>query len=311
MTIGFNHLHVNYNYGNITVGRLQKDLPTPTPTPLPTSTPTPTPSRSPTPTPSPSRSPTPTPTPSRSPTPTPSPSASPAPTPTPIPTGFASGGLLVKLNMSNFVSGSTTWTNLIGNGNNGVLTNGPIPVSGSIKLDGTNDYITFTSGGDMKPSTTEGITLQVWAKITPKASTSVFGKLSSSYGYDGYIMSLNSSGVLSSTTNGTSVDRRLTGFSSGNLIASGQWNLLTFTTIINGTSGSTRAYVNDKLMMVGTHGADSYNESNFLRVGQGYHTSSPGDALNGNIAEFYFYNRQLSLSEITNNYNDTKSKFGL
>ena len=64
-------------------------------------------------------------------------------------------------------------------------------------------------------------------------------------------------------------------------------------------------------MLVGTHGTDTYNESNFLRIGNGYLVASPTDGLDANIAEFYFYNRQLSLSEVTNNYNDTKAKFGL
>jgi hypothetical protein len=298
MTISFNYLHVNFDHGNIIMGRLQKDLPTPTPTPLPTSTPTPTPSRSPTP--------TPTPTPSRSPTPTPT--TSPSPSPTPGSTGFVNGNLQMKLDTSNFTSGSTTWTNLQSTGNNGVLTNGPIPLSGSIQFDGTNDYMTFTSGALMKPSTTQSITLQAWIYPTSQKNTGLYGKLSSSYGYDGYILSYQS-GITYSTTNGVSLDRRVNG-TNAKLITNNQWQMVTYITVINNTSGSTQAYVNTTQVLAGSHGADSYNESNFLRIGQGYHNDT-NISFQGRIAEFYYYDKALTLNEITNNFDSTKGKFGI
>ena len=280
--------------------------PTPTPTLSPSSTPSPSPSRSPTPTPTLSPSPTPSPSPSRSPTPTPS--ASPSPTTTPLPTGFVASGLQVKLDMTNFTSGSTTWTNQQGNGNNGVLTNGPIPVSGSIQFDGTNDYLTFTSGAIMRPSTTQGVTLQAWIYPTSQKSTGLFGKLSNLYGYDGYIFSYRS-GTFSSTTNGTGVDRQLTGTNARPLV-NNQWQFVTFMTVINATSGSTQGWVNTTQVLAGTHGTDSYNDANFLRVGQGYHGDNTA-SYQGRIGAFYFYERSLTSAEITNNFNDTKGTYGI
>jgi hypothetical protein len=290
--ITFNTLIIDYPAGKLTIGKVFSDLPTP----QPTQTPAPTPTMSPSPTPTPSRSPTPTPT------------TSPSPSPTPGSTGFVNGNLQMKLDTSNFTSGSTTWTNLQSTGNNGVLTNGPIPLSGSIQFDGTNDYMTFTSGALMKPSTTQSITLQAWIYPTSQRYTSVFGKLSNLYGYDGYYMGYQS-GLTWSTTNGTGIDKRTNG-TNARLVANNQWQLFTYITVINATSGSTQAWVNTTQVMAGSHGTDGYSESNFLRVAQGYHGDT-GSAFQGRIAEFYYYDKALTLNEITNNFDSTKGKFGI
>jgi hypothetical protein len=216
--------------------------------------------------------------------------------------------LQVSLNYSNYISGSTTWTNQQGNGNNGVLTNGPTPLSGSIQFDGSNDYMTFTSGALMKPSTTQSITLQAWIYPTSQRYTSVFGKLSNLYGYDGYYMGYQS-GLTWSTTNGSGLDRRTNG-TNARLVANNQWQFFTYITVINATSGSTQAWVNTTQVMAGSHGTDGYSESNFLRVAQGYHGDT-GSAFTGKIGAFYFYDRALSPSEITNNFNDTKGTYGV
>jgi len=49
-------------------------------------------------------------------------------------------------NYESYTSGSTTWSDMVGNGNNGTLVNGPTydgANGGSIVFDGTNDYATF------------------------------------------------------------------------------------------------------------------------------------------------------------------------
>ena len=210
-------------------------------------------------------------------------------------------------NPSSYTGSGTSWINLAGSANNGVLTNGPTYVSGAIFLDGTNDYVVFTSGAIMKPSTTSGITLIAWIKpASMRSSNGIFGKLSNLYGYDGYIAGFNNTGNLYSTTNGTGVDRRLNGNNSGT-ISSGIWKMFTYTTIINATSGSTRGYVNDTIVLAGSHGTDSYNESNFLRVGQGYHGA---ESFNGAISEVWFYNSQLSDSDVSAIFNDKKTRYG-
>jgi len=268
MTVNFKKLHKDSTGGNIVLGVLPKDLATPTPTPSPSNT----------------------------------------PTPTPTATNAISSGLSVSLNISNYSSGSTTWTNSLNNGNNGSLVNGPTSISGAIQFDGSNDYMTFTSGILLKPSTTQPITLQAWIYPTSQRNTGLFGKLSNQNSYDGYIFGFQS-GITNSTTNGTLIDRRING-TNARLIANNEWQMVTYIAVINNNSGSTQAYVNTTQVLAGAHGSDGYDEFNYLRIGQGYH----GDlaiAYTGRIAEFNYYNRALSLNEITDNYNNTKGKYGL
>jgi hypothetical protein len=60
-------------------------------------------------------------------------------------------GLVLSLNANDrlsYISGSTTWNDVSGQGNNGTLTNGPTFNSangGSIVFDGTNDYVIHSS----------------------------------------------------------------------------------------------------------------------------------------------------------------------
>lgn len=297
-------------------------LPSPTTTLLPTSTPSPTPTSTPLPTSTPSPTPTSTPLPTLSPTPTSTPSASPSPTPTttPSPTvaptsGLVSSGLIVHLDASNpssYTGSGTTWTNLIASGNNGVLTNGPTfsnLASGSIVLDGSNDYVTFTSGGLLKPSTTQYITAQAWVYPTQMKNQGVFGKLSNSFAFDGYIFGVASSGYLTASSNGSSISKQHSG-SMAATVASGQWSFLSFSLVMNNTSGSLRGYVNTTQTMSSFHGTDGYSENNFLRVGQGYF-SDITTCFKGNVGAVYFYDRQLSGTEIQQNFDATKTRYGL
>jgi hypothetical protein len=238
----------------------------------------------------------------------------PAASPSPLPSAIVSSGLVVHLDASNtssYTGSGTTWTNLVASGNNGVLTNGPTfsaLASGSIVLDGSNDYVTFTSGALLKPTTTSYITAQAWIYPKQMKNQGIFGKLSNNFAYDGYILGVASGGFLTATTNGTSFNTRY----SGNLsvvVASGQWSFLTLSTVINNTSGGTRGYINTTQTMAGSHGTDSYNENNFLRVGQGYFPDATS-CFNGHIGAVYFYNRELSPSEIQQNFDATKSRYG-
>lgn len=274
----------------------------------------------PVPTPSLTLTPVPTATPSSTPTPTPTPSSTPLPTTSPTPTAaptanLVSSGLIVHLDASNtnsYTGSGTTWINLVASGNNGVLTNGPIfsnLASGSILFDGSNDYVTFTSGALLKPSTTQYITAQAWVYPTQMKNQGVFGKLSNSFAYDGYIFGVSSSGYLTASTNGSAISKN----HSGNMtatVASGQWSFLSYSLVMNNTSGSLRGYVNTTQTLSSFHGTDGYNENNFLRVAQGYF-SDTSSCFKGNVGAVYFYNRQLSSSEIQQNFDATKSRYGL
>lgn len=220
--------------------------------------------------------------------------------------GLVTNGLFVHHDASNAASypgTGTTVTDLTGNGNTGTLTNGPTfssSAGGCFVLDGSNDYINLANNASLCAKTGAPITLSMWIYVSSLTGCTLFSKLTSSYGFDGYNVGMTNTGIANSTTNGTGIDRRL---SSGSSVFSiNTWYFVTFVTQITSTAASTKYYVNTTLAYSGAHGNDSYNESNPLLLGV---------TLNGRIGAFYFYTRELSLAEITQNFNATRTRYGV
>ncbi len=225
---------------------------------------------------------------------------------TPPATGLVTNGLFVHLDASNAASypgTGTAVTDLTGNGNTGTLTNGPTyspSAGGYFVLDGTNDFISLANNSSLSAKTSAPITLSMWIYISSLTGCTLFNKLTGSFGFDGYNVGMTNTGIANSTTNGTGIDRRLS--SSSSVFSINTWYLVTFVTQITSTAASTKYYVNTSLAYSGAHGTDSYNESNPLLLGL---------SLNGRIGAFYFYTRELSLAEITRNFNATRTRYGV
>jgi hypothetical protein len=219
----------------------------------------------------------------------------------------------MKLDATNYISG--TWSDESGNSNNATI-NGATWLStdgGIFDLDGTDDTISINHVSGLSLNTSTQKTIQVWVKLDalPPTTTQypVFGKLSSSFGFDGYWGGIYSNtGQWRAVTNG-SIQQRIT--TSGATAASiNTWYLFTFISQITGATNSTKMYINTTLVGATAHGSDSYSESNPLYLG--YIGSGVGSYyLNGKIGACYFYTKGLSDQEIIDNYNSTKSKYGL
>ena len=218
----------------------------------------------------------------------------------------------MELDASNYTSG--TWTDETGNGNNATI-NGATWLStdgGIFDLDGTNNTISIPSNSNLSLSTTIQKTIQVWVKFDSLPSSGqqipVFGKLSSSFSFDGYWGGLYSNGgVVRCTTNGTGVQK----ISDSTLtVSTDTWYLFTFISQITSTANTTKVYINTTEYISTAHGNDSYNESNPLYLG--WIGSGVGSLyLNGKIGACYFYTKGLNLSEVTQNFDATKTKYGL
>lgn len=223
--------------------------------------------------------------------------------------------LFMKLDATNYTTG--TWSDETGNGNNATI-NGATWTStdgGIFDFDGVNDTISIPHVSNLSLTTTGQKTVQVWVKFDtlpalPAASGQpVFGKLSSSYGFDGYWGGLYSNGGNTRVvTNGTGTQK--TTDSTTTPISINTWYLFTFISQITSTSNTTKVYINTTEVNSTSHGSDTYSESNPFYLGYiGSGVSSP--YLNGKIGACYFYTKGLTASEITTNYNATKSKYGL
>ena len=226
----------------------------------------------------------------------------------------SASGLILHLDASNassYPGSGTTWTDLTGNGYNGTLINGPTysaENSGVISFDGTNDYVEIADAVALRATTTTELTVQIWANISSfTAGDGLFGKQfgASPGGYDGYSLALQTNNVLRLQMNGDTVNG---GYNSGNNVWSlNTWHL--FTAIID-FGGTPKAFV-DTTNVVSTTNAESSitNNNATLRIGQSVQEGSPYPVMK--VGAFYVYNKALTNQEITDNYNNTKSRYGL
>jgi hypothetical protein len=205
-------------------------------------------------------------------------------------------GLVLALDASDrnsYVSGSTTWFDLSGLNNSGSLINGPTFNTGSlgsIVFDGINDYVNC---GNIMPST--AYTKCVWFYITNNSTNNNL----ISGGGDGthYFYPGQSSYLRAGHFQGTELVSD-TPFS----INTWYHGTVTFSTtsgfamyqngVAVGTNPSTATFTGGNVVYVGAYGAG-------------------GNLLTGRIGIAQIYNRALSASEITQNYNATKTRFGL
>ena len=241
--------------------------------------------------------------------------------PTPIPTGgIVTDGLFMQLDASNSSSYpgiGTTWTDLTGNGNNGTL-NGATWLStdgGLFDFDGINDTIIIPHNSNFSLNTITQRTMQAWVKfdVLPTSTNRmiIFGKLSGSFGFDGWWGGINSYSNTVIATNGTSISKTSVSTSG---ISLNTWYLFTFISQITSTANTTKVYVNQNEYITTFHGTDGYSESNNLTLG---YLTPPLTGLglisylNGKIGAVYFYTKGLTQSEITTNFNSTRLRYGV
>ena len=213
-------------------------------------------------------------------------------------------GLVMNLSAfdrNSYVSGSTTWNDVSGQGNNGTLVNGPTFNSGnggSIVFDGTNDYVNTTYTANTLNNTTQNVWYK-WDGVNQikvltylgNSSTNGFGFLIHDGGSSGNIG--NKVGILY----GGAVYNAITP-NFATLTAS--W---AYFTIIR-TSTTTTLYVNGVLI-------GFTNTTPNLGATYEFDYGDVTAGASGSVGSISFYNRALSFQEVLQNYNATKSRFGL
>ncbi len=235
----------------------------------------------------------------------------------PEPSGIVTDNLFMHLDASNassYPGSGTTWTDLTDNGNDGTISGATWSSTdgGIFDFDGSNDTVQVAHNSSLSLSTSVQRTVQVWVKFDAlpglDQQVPVFGKLSSSYAFDGYWSGLFSNGgVVRCTTNGAAVQR----ISNSTLTVSiDTWYLYTFISQITSTSNTTKVYINETEYITAAHGSDSYTESNPFYLG--YIGAGVGSLyLNGKIGACYFYTDGLSAAEVSQNFDATKSRYGV
>jgi hypothetical protein len=216
-------------------------------------------------------------------------------------------GLVLSLDAGNtksYPGSGTTWTDKSGFGNNGTLTNGPTFNSangGSIVFDGVNDYVNFgtTSRGIGGSS---AATMELFLNMTfPAELQQIFG-FRDNTGFDFYFLAfgLGTSEFRARNSAGTAYN-----LTPSIATYEGKWTQINFSV---GPSGR-RVFANGNLISSSPTWTGTFGSTSPLSLGN-YQLANIWFAT-GNVSTAKLYNRELTAQEIQQNYNSTKTRYGL
>ena len=233
-------------------------------------------------------------------------------------TAIVTDGLVLCLDAANtksYPSNGTTWYDLSNNGNNGTLTNGPTFSTlsgGSIVFDGTNDSVVTNTAVD---NTLNTCTFSAWINRTNLTNqVGIFNNYANFSGFN-VLSTYASAGDISffyTHLNGGNYIGRQT---NTNAILSNNWYHVVGTWDGTFAPSGLKIYVNgvrsDSTSFSGGS-VTAYAQSEYaMRIGSAYWSNAERGFFNGNIAQASIYNRALTPNEISQNYNATRTRFGI
>jgi hypothetical protein len=205
------------------------------------------------------------------------------------------------------------WADLSSNTNHGELVNGPTFDSanlGSISFDGVDDYVNLPTNL-LIHDTGNPFTFSFWFKTTSTGTILGQQNTNTPGTATGFVPAIyvGTNGILyTSCFWGGSTSNQSTSPSSVN---SGNWNNITVTFLSNNQV----SYLNGVSYATLSKTQTSYSTTYYYFIGAGFGGSwinfPASHYFNGNISNTLYYNRALSASEVLQNYNATKGRFGL
>lgn len=220
-------------------------------------------------------------------------------------------GLVLNLDAAQKTSYSgsgTTWYDLSGNRNNGTLVGGPTFSSingGNLIFDKVDDwfYTSLSTIGDANTSFSWGGFVKINASTSPNRF--VFGNYTENATVPFFAIAFNNSGdntfiYIRDSTGGTELT------STGANLDLNNWYYLLG--VRDASANQVKLYVNGLLRDTQTFSGSLNTKSTQNNFGGVRHLTGYIDC---NIGLVHVYNRVLSASEILQNYNATKGRFGL
>ena len=225
-------------------------------------------------------------------------------------------GLVLALdtaNVKSYPGSGTTWYDKSGNGNNGTLTNGPTFDSGnggSIVFDGANDFVEFNNDSIFNFGTSN-----ISFRFIVTTNNSTFDRWNALYIKRGS----GSDDIRTYIRPQTSADGILRLY----IAASTSMDITTPIINILGTFDINFVLIRSQYWAIYINGVliGTNNTNNAFTDKQNSNISGPasprfGNQLGGeypnlNLFNFQIYNRALTAEEVLQNYNATKSRFGL
>lgn len=239
--------------------------------------------------------------------------------------GIVTNGLTLHLDagqLRSYPGSGTTWTDLSGNADNGTLVNGPTFNSangGSIVFDAIDDYVISSSTTNTNVTSTTGFTFGVW--VYPEFTSNDFNtqiqaiicsRASSANNFDYWVALGLASGSFGCTANSRNLfytyqgNNAFTCSNGTNVWTNNAWNY-----IVSTHSGTTlNQYVNGSVVTSNksTFTANSNTNAKYIF---GHGCAFNQTRFRGKIAINQVYNRVLTATEVLQNYNAQKSRFGL
>jgi hypothetical protein len=226
---------------------------------------------------------------------------------------IVTNGLVLALDVANiksYFSGSSNFNDISGNANNGTFPNGIGFNSlngGNLTFNGTSQYVNCGTGLSQAGS----FSISCWLKrtgIQPSNGGVICGRSAGPSGYEqNYLLSVSASAspvIVFSQSSDTYKSIKAT-----TILTNNSWYYTTGT--YNTNTNTLSVYVNTVLESTGALVTDPPTTGpQYFLVGASDGTS-PANWFTGSVSIITVYNRVLSQSEIQQNYNATKARFGL
>ena len=226
-------------------------------------------------------------------------------------------GLILYLDAgdsSSYPGSGTTWYDLSGSGNDGTLTNGPTYSSadgGAIVFDGDNDYVDFgtiTTSNPLQMNSPSGggLTISWWGTFDGSGDDyqRIFDKSNGTNGSNGWAIFLGLSGNYNLRVGSGGVGFEVTTTQVG---STGTWENWCFTW--NSSTNAWVVYLNGSQDNSGTQTYNIPSVETNARIGSWNH--STGREYNGKIANMLIYDRVLTSTEVQQNFDALKGRYGL
>jgi len=216
---------------------------------------------------------------------------------------IVTNGLVLNLDAANPRSypqpyNGTTWTDLSGNGNNGTLVNGPTYSSangGALVFDGVDDYVTAPSSSNWALGTNGAVSAWVYFTGSITANHRLWCVNNNLFSLDVY---LGGGGIIG--LHGAQV-------STTSIFPMNQW-VHVMTTYNNGNLAVYFNGVNQPLTGV----TSSYNITNSSSLFIGQYSGGGSYTWRGRISNLNIYqNKPFNPSEVLQNFNATRARFGI
>ena len=220
-------------------------------------------------------------------------------------------------NTKSYIGSGTAWNDLSGNGHNATLVNGVGYSSndgGSLTFDGSNDHASFTSLSLPNRPFTVGTwcrydDLSGWQMVAGQDQNQDSNSLGAFYfgkSTNGYIGDGRTSNSFGTTIYGGTGASQIN-VNTPNAISANTW----YNFVVVFSSSDIKLYMNSSLETTVSDSTSIATRTGTFRIGGAYYNNNLIDYFDGRIANLKVYDRELTATEVKQNYDALRGRFGL